>query len=309
VKRGTSVARVKAPVAPPAATARIEWLDPRVIQWPEKRITSEYDAERAEALRRSMAELGQQDAVGVVELENGIYEGAAGMNRCLAAIQSGAETVMCVVRPGTHLDVVKSNIATSVNQSRANPLSEVEGIANAHEGEGISIEELVALTGKSEAWVEDRLAIAQASPVVKQCLGEGRIGIGHAAVLASIDDLARQEELLGLQLMHGWTVRELEEQVNGGGPSEPRKDGAEGGQGGGRARHPLICSYCSRECAAAEAQRTVVCANCSDKLTQPLPVDGAILVPVELLKEAASILAGSQAGASIAERLAVLVEG
>jgi ParB-like chromosome segregation protein Spo0J len=207
--------------------------------------------------------------------------------------------------------VVKSNIATSVNQSRANPLSEVEGIANAHEAEGISIEELVALTGKSEAWVEARLAIAEASSVVKQCLGEGRIAIGHAAVLASIDDLARQEELLSLLLMHGWTVRELEEQASGGGgPSEDEDEGgAEPAGGQTRHRHPLICSYCSRECNPAEAQRTVVCSNCSDKLAQPVPVDGAVLTPVEILRQAEQLLAGSQAGTLVAMKIAALLEG
>jgi len=301
-------AQSEAPAGPPRAVgeSRIEWLDPRSIVWPEVRITSEYDAERAEALRRSMAELGQQDAVGVVELEDGSYEGAAGMNRCLAAIENRVLQILCVVRRGTHRDVVKSNIATSVNQSRANPLSEVEGIANAHHVEGISIDELVALTGKSVGWVEDRLAIYEASPAVKQCMGEGRIAIGHAAVLAAIEDLTEQERWLGQQLAHGWTVRELEEQVRGGSGSAPEPPQADGS--GSRPRRPLVCSYCSRECNAAEAQRTVVCANCSDKLARPAPVDGAVLAPVELLRQAEGVLAGSQAGAPVALRIAALLE-
>ncbi len=68
------------------AAARVEMLDPKEIKWPEGRITSEYDEEKASALRQSMAELGQQDAVGVMELPDGTFEGASGKNRCEAAI-------------------------------------------------------------------------------------------------------------------------------------------------------------------------------------------------------------------------------
>ena len=38
------------------AAARVEMLDPKEIKWPEGRITSEYDEEKAPALRQSMAE-------------------------------------------------------------------------------------------------------------------------------------------------------------------------------------------------------------------------------------------------------------
>jgi ParB family chromosome partitioning protein len=282
-------------------------LDPKGIVWPEGRITSEYDAERAEALRRSMAEMGQQDAVGVVELEDGTYEGAAGMNRCLAAIESGTAQVLCVVRRGSHRDVVKANIATSVNQSRANPLSEVEGIANAHYNEGFGFDELLAITGKSEGWIEDRLAISRASPVVKECLRDGRIAIGHATVLAGIEDHTQQEEALQGQLAHGWTVRELEEHLRGpGGGDAP---GAPEGRRQPRVHGPLVCSYCATERERVDVQTLNVCSDCAGRLKSHPPAgEGEVAAPVSLLREAEAVLAGSQAGAPLAERIADLVE-
>ena len=81
--------------------AKIEFLDPKIITWPEGRITSDYDEEQSAALRASMAKLGQQDAVGVVQLEDGTFEGAAGMNRCKAAIESGTEQILCKGPTGT----------------------------------------------------------------------------------------------------------------------------------------------------------------------------------------------------------------
>ncbi len=90
-----------------------------------------------------------------------------------------------MVRRGSHRDVVQANLATSVNQSRANPLSEVQGIASAFHDEGFSVDELVSVTGKSPGWVDDRLKIAQASPVVQQCLGEAEIAKGTLSDEAS----------------------------------------------------------------------------------------------------------------------------
>lgn len=286
--------------------ARVEWLDPRVITWPSGRITSEYDDERSAALRQSMAELGQQDAVDVVQLEDGSYEGAGGMNRCTAAIDSGMPLVLCVIRQGTHRDVVRANLATAVNQSRANPLSEVEGIAHAHYDEGLDLEELLLTTGKSAGWVNDRLSIFHASPVVKQCLGDGQIAIGHAAVLAEIDGHAAQEEALSLQLAHGWTVRELEEHLRGAG-QEGTRDMTRTRQ---RAeRGPVACTLCEKEHEPAEVQRVVVCNGCAGRLKASSALEGAVAVPVELLRDAESLLAGSQAGARLAERISVLLEG
>ena len=272
---------------------RMEKLDPRIITWPDGRITSEYDEERAVALQRSMAELGQQDAVGVVALEDGTYEGAAGKNRCEAAIQNGVETILCVIRAGTHRDVVKSNLATSINQSRANPLSEVEGIAHAANNEGFGTEELVLLTGMSVGWIADRLLISEASPAVKQCLGDRRINMGTAALLAGVIDLAAQEEALRLQLSHGWTLKQLNDYLLGVTP-EPRTPTGRAAPG------PLECHYCHVEHPRSAVQQINVCNGCTGE---------QVMVSVELLRNMAPVLAGSQEGAPMAERIELLVEG
>lgn len=286
--------------------ARVEMLDPKIITWPEGRITSEYDEEKAAALRQSMTELGQQDAVGVVEMEDGTYEGSAGMNRCMAAIQSGAAEILCVVRRGTHRDVVKGNLATSINQSRANPLSEVEGIAHAFQDEGFDVEELVGITGKSTAWINDRLEISQSSPAVKQCLEEGQIAIGHAALLARVEDPTVQEEMLSLQLRNGWTIGQLEEQLRGDQSGTDSTTTTRARNAGNRG--PVACHYCKEEHGPAEVQKVSVCSGCASKVL-PAPVgDGEVAVQVELLREAEAVLAGTQAGAGLAERISALVE-
>ena len=292
----------------PAGGARIEWLDPRDIKWPDGRITSEYDEEKSAALRLSMEQLGQQDAVGVVQLEDGTYEGAAGMNRSLAAIATGASTVQCVVRQGSHKDVVFSNLA-SVNQSKPNPRNEADGIANAVNNEGLSVEDVVSIVGRSPEWVEDRLQIAEASLTVKQSLEEGVITVGHATLLAEMEGHGAQEEMLQQLLAHGWTVKEMDDAIS---PPIPGANGAQGDGAGTRTpqqrspRGPQTCRYCQEEYPAAEVQTLTVCNECARNV-QRIPA-GTVPVPIEWLKEAEPVLAATQAGAPLAERITALLE-
>ena len=274
-------------------------MDPNFIQWPEVRITSSYNEEEAEDLRRSLTK-GQEDAISVVQLEDGSYGGAAGYNRCLAAMENGNQ-ILCVIRQGTHRDVVKGNLATAVQQNRPNPLNEVLGVAHAHQEEGFGLDELVDILGKTPEWVLDRIMISYASPVVLQCLGEQRIAIGHASLLAGLEEHADQDEALQMVLLHAWTVKDLEQHLKGGPPqSAPVRQGSRAAQG------PQVCVRCSVEHAPSDVLKVTVCKECA-----AMPVLGAdqAAVPVELLKEIEDLLAGSQAGAPLAERLAAVREG
>ncbi len=291
--------------------AQVVRLDPREIFWPEGRITSEYDEASSAALLQSMQDTGQQDAVAVVLLPDGHYEGIGGYNRCRVAAENFIESILCIVRTGDHRDVVLGNLATSINQQKANPLSEVEGIANAINNEGISIEELVRTTGKTEDWINDKLRISESCSMVRQMLGEGRIAIGHANILAKLEEHADQEETLNHQLNHGWTVKQLETYITG--KSAPAPAANERVQG---PRKAPDCDFCKNKIEQpGDINTLAVCPACIETVgpgkSFGVLEDGTVVamaLPVELLREIEQELAGSQSGAPLAERVAELLE-
>ena len=290
------------PAAENPNKAWLEWLDPRVIVWPERRIRSEYDAGKIAELGQSLADGGQEEAINVRLLESGDYEGAAGENRCMAAIEKGLTEVLCLVRRGSHRDVVEANLSTAINQEQANPLSVVDGIGEAYSQVGLSIDEICRKTGRSQAWVEDRLAIYEASPAVKLCLEKGIIGIGHAALLARIEDLNDQEKMLHQLRTYGWSIKQLEEQIRGGaddGGHEPTQPS------GTRQRRAQSCKGCGTE--NSEVQAVTVCEGCLAGLTKT--PEGHVVAPVETLRELETYLAGSPEGAPWATRVNQLLEG
>lgn len=197
----------------PSAGPTVMMLDPKIILWPQERISS--DPENLVELARSMADGGQEDPLIVRQLEDGSYEGAGGMNQCQAAVQSGMPQVICLVREGSHRDVVRANLRTALNRARPTPMSEVEGVGHAYHEVRLSVEEIMVDSGQSQVWVEDRLAIYNASPVVRQSLLEKKIEIGAAILLARIEDHEEQDSMTRDLLTHGWTNKQLEDAIHG----------------------------------------------------------------------------------------------
>ena len=257
---------------------------------------------------------GYDDVVGVIQLPDGTYEGTFGKKVWDEAINLGEPLVRCAVRQGTHEDVARAFLSTAVHQPLANLLSVVVGVAHAHYVVGFSIEEIMDYTTMSQSWVEYRLAVYEASPVVKQCLGQGIILWSHARLLAGIDDVEEQEAMLHQLRTYGWTVKQLEEQIRGGGDDENREASLMVPDqlceaAAGKARQCIGCGLEEDETTQIEA--VTVCGRCLHALNRiGLDPPGArwVAVPVALLREARDTLAGSQAGVRMAERIDRLLE-
>ncbi len=278
------------------------WLDPKAIVWPETRITSHYGPADTAALSESLQGVGQQQPVGVY-LVDGKYIGADGMNRCQVAIESGAATILCVVREGQAKDVLQSNIATALLRGHTNPLSVAEVMWKAYNEEGVDIFDLAKSAGRSTDWVEAMLLVSQSSPVLKQALGDELIAMGHAELLSAIEDRDEQEEALRKQLMHRWTIPELEAYLRGDETTPERRTRRSAG------RNPLACNVCHTEHEPQMIQTMNICSGCLEGLGE-VPVQVAVLFQTAMddLRQAESLLAASPEGAPVAERLSALVE-
>ena len=183
------------------------WLDPNVIVWDPELNTSEPKS-------------GGEGVVDVFQHSDGVYEGAFNKKMCNEGISLGRPVVQCRVRRGEHRDVERAIMDNSFNQSRLDPASEVEQVAYAHR-KGFTILEIATDSGRSQKWVKERLLISQADPIVQQSLDEGLIAIGHATLLARVQDPSLQKKGLNLLLMKRLTVRELKDYLREQGIERP----------------------------------------------------------------------------------------
>ena len=311
------------PPAEPAATparegtkgaAELVWLNPHDITWPDVRITSEYREGDADALRMSIEDLGQQQPIGVYRVD-GQYIGADGLNRCQAAIARGDTSILCIVREGQQKDVLLSNIATALLRGHTNPLSIVEALTQSYHDEGVEIEALAMASGKTVAWVEKKLSISQASPVIQQALGDELIALGHAEALAQVEDVAAQEEALRLTLLHRWGVRELEDHLAG--PTDPDEEPGPRRRSPSAGRNPLVCTVCHTERQIDAIQSVYLCHDCMPRLASEdgdqaggmsSSISDLLGDALGELREVEQVLAQSPSDTPLAERISALTE-
>ena len=305
---------------PPAPTGQgwvLTMLDPRAIEWPEVRITSQYREGEAEALAKSIEAVGQQDPIGVYRMADGRYLGADGFNRCQRAIDRGDTEVLCKVRDGTEKAVFQSNIATALLRGHTNPRSVVDTFRAAHQEQGVAPYEIAQAAGRPVEYVEKMLAIAECSPAVLDALGEELIALGHAEVLAEMEDHAEQESWLHKQLAHRWTVDELRDKVHGREEQEepqPRRKKVEF-----EAATTRECSSCQAQHDSADLQALALCPDClarhqaaSMGAPETAPMDVRLAAGLRAarrtLAEAEQSLAGSPDTAPVAARISALID-
>lgn len=233
-------------------------LDPRLIKWPEHRISSQYNADASQMLQASMA-IEQKDPIVVYKVGDA-WMGAGGMHRCMAAVANGAASILAVVRQGNEEDVRRANYVTGLHQERADPLSVAEAFWHDYNTNGLDLATLSEWSGKPPEYVERMLRIAIADPGVKQALGDGLIMQGHAELLAQLDDHEEQRQWLLRLLSERLTVKELGDLMAG--RHEQAEQGAAPARGQRRSTKPSTCNTCQVDFEAGAGQTLQVCDNC-----------------------------------------------
>lgn len=184
-------------------------LDPKLIEWPDIRVTAYYDDGQEEMLRQNLQARGQQQPITVVKVGDRYY-GTDGLHRWMMAQERGDATVPCIVKEGEEKDVFLDNLLLNSLHGKTRASEQVEVLGELFNNQGVSIEELVEKTGHGRDWVEKHITVSSATPIVRQSLDEELITLSHAYALARVEDMGMQERICQLQLTYRWSVKDLE---------------------------------------------------------------------------------------------------
>ena len=145
--------------------------------------------EAAENLARSIEVSGLLEPV-VVRRSGEAFEIVAGERRFRALKSLGRETVPCVVREMTDLEVVRAQLSENIARSELSPVEEAGALADLREL-GVLEKDLAAEVSKSEAWVQARLDLGKLPEVVRAAVDVGDLGLGSARALLKVDEVER----------------------------------------------------------------------------------------------------------------------
>ena len=183
----------------------IDEIDPNASQ-PRR----DFDKEALEQLADSIREAGVLSPILVVE--NGMrYRIVAGERRYRAARLAGLETVPCIVRSMTNEQQMEAALIENLQRQDLNPIEEAAAIRSLMQECGYTQEQAARKLGKSRPAIATALRLLNLPTAVPDLVVTGDLSAGHARVLAGLDSEARQLELAHQCVLHGYSVRRLEE--------------------------------------------------------------------------------------------------
>ena len=139
------------------------------------------------------------------------YRIVAGERRYRAARLAGLNTVPCIVRSMTNEQQMEAALIENLQRQDLNPIEEAAAIRSLMQECGYTQEEAARKLGKSRPAIANALRLLNLPKAVTDLVVTGDLSAGHARVLAGLDSEARQLELAHQCVLHGYSVRKLEE--------------------------------------------------------------------------------------------------
>jgi len=169
-----------------------------------------FDEQELASLAASIAEHGVLQPVLVSETLDG-YELIAGERRVRAAERAGLRSVPAVVRQVADRERLELALVENIQRSDLNPLEEAEAYRELAQTFGLAQEEIARRVGRSRPTIANSLRLLTLPDSVRASLSDGLLSEGHARAIAGLESSNQQEQLAGVVVARGLSVRQTEE--------------------------------------------------------------------------------------------------
>jgi len=187
---------------------KVTYVDPKLIQVPDVRITSTWDPELLEMFKGSIESDGiQQPLILIKEGENLIL--VDGVHRRDEALLQGIPKVPCVIMDGSRRQVMTRNLYMNRLRGGVKASEMIKVIRWLSENQGMNSELIQKETGLKRDYIEKLQECTRAVPEVLEALDREEIGLGHAWEIARVPDKDVQLRLLAQVFQYRLTVKDL----------------------------------------------------------------------------------------------------
>ena len=169
----------------------------------------EFNKDALEELKESILKQGVMQPIVVRPRPQGGYELIAGERRWRATQLAGLETIPAVVRDVSDEDAVAMALIENIQREDLSPLEESHAMSRLKEEFDLTHEQVAEAVGKSRTAVTNLLRLLNLAPGVTRLLEQGRIEMGHARAVLSLEGQV-QERLAQQIAARGLSVRQAE---------------------------------------------------------------------------------------------------
>jgi ParB family transcriptional regulator, chromosome partitioning protein len=190
---------------------RLESIVPNPLQ-PRQEFSEKELEELADSIRQNG--LMQPITVRPSRGAGGGYELVAGERRLRAVRRLGWEEVSAVVRDVDDDALLVLALVENLQREALDPLEEAEGYKALQERFSMTQEEIARAVGRERSTVANIQRLLKLPPSIRKLMKSGKLSMGHARALLSVEDPGRAAELGRRAAEEGWSVREVERRTS-----------------------------------------------------------------------------------------------
>ncbi len=168
----------------------IEQLNPNSEQ-PRKQFTSEALTD----LTNSIKESGIMQPIVAKRLTSDSFEIIAGERRWRAAQAAGLKVVPVILKKVSDQQKLELAIIENIQRDNLNPVEEGEAYSLLAKKYKLTQKDIAEKVGKERATIANLMRITQLTKPVKEMVVDGKLSLGHAKVLLSVESAAFQKDL------------------------------------------------------------------------------------------------------------------
>ena len=176
-----------------------------------------------EELKASIKRAGIIEPIIIRPIAHGTYELVAGERRFRAAQAVGVKEIPAIIKATSDQETLELSLIENVQRENLNPMEEARGYARLLDEFGYTQEEVASAVGKDRVTIANLLRLLALPDELQQGLRDGAITLGHAKVLLSVEDRAKQLEIFRQIKSGGLSVRQIEGLASAWAPRKHRK--------------------------------------------------------------------------------------
>ena len=191
------------------ATVSISLVEPNKNQ-PRTRFDDEKIAELAQSIKQN----GILQPILVTPLDNGGYRIVAGERRWRAARSAGLKEVPVYIRNLDEKQTMQLALIENVQRQDLSPIEEARAYKQLMDEYKMTQQEVSEAVGKSRSVIANSLRLLTLSAPVVELVENGKLTVGHAKMIAGLEDAQSQEDAAEFTINNELTVRQLEEYIS-----------------------------------------------------------------------------------------------
>ncbi len=192
----------------------IESLRISLIEPNRNQPRSDFDEEKLNELAENIGQHGVLQPILVRPIGNDGYQIVAGERRWRASRIAGLTEIPALVRDLSDVEVAQIALIENLQREDLNPIEEALAFKRLADEFGMTQEEISKIVGKSRAGVANSMRLLKLIPTVQEALIDGDITVGHAKILAGVENEVDQDVFCMVAKSEKFSVRQFENYVN-----------------------------------------------------------------------------------------------